>query len=130
MNESRHTIQKSLVLKAVLDLKNHPTAEDVYLRIAQDYSNISKATVYRNLNHLAESGDVLRIEMSNAPDRFDFRTDSHYHFKCSHCGQVSDVNLPFIPLNASKVQQDANFIIDGYDVIFKGKCKDCSAAFL
>ena len=50
--QKRNTIQRQLVISAVRSLSNHPTAEEVYNRIVLDYPDISKGTVYRNLNSL------------------------------------------------------------------------------
>ena len=47
--ERRNTIQKQLVLEAVAQLHNHPTAEQVYAQVVKEHPTISKATVYRNL---------------------------------------------------------------------------------
>lgn len=52
--ERRNTIQKDLVLKTVLELKHHLTAEEVYEFIKKDHPRIGKGTVYRNLGILAE----------------------------------------------------------------------------
>ena len=52
----RNTIQRQLVIAAVRFLADHPTAEEVYDRITMEYPDISKGTVYRNLNSLVESG--------------------------------------------------------------------------
>lgn len=47
-------------LKSYLDThRTHPTAETVYLDIKQEFPNISLGTVYRNLNLLAEMGEIL-----------------------------------------------------------------------
>ena len=56
----RNTIQRQLVIAAVRFLANHPTAEEVYDRITMEYPDISKGTVYRNLNSLVESGLLSR----------------------------------------------------------------------
>ena len=45
----RNTIQKDLILNAVNQLHNHPTAGDIYEFIHKDHPNIGKGTVYRNL---------------------------------------------------------------------------------
>ena len=43
--EKRNTIQKQLVLEAVAQLHNHPTAEQVYAQVVKAHPTISKATV-------------------------------------------------------------------------------------
>ena len=88
---SRNTKQRAVVLDAVRSLHNHPTSADIYDVVHRDHPNVSRATVYRNLSVLSERGEVLRIPVPNAADRYDFRCDSHFHAKCSRCGGVFDI---------------------------------------
>ena len=55
MTNSRNTIQRQLVLSAVRQLQNHPTADEVYQKVQKSCPTISRATVYRNLKLLANS---------------------------------------------------------------------------
>lgn len=87
--EKRNTVQKQLVLQAVRELQCHPTADEVYQHVAARHPSISKATVYRNLNSLAEDGLLRRVAMPDAADRFDFTVGPHYHIKCA-CWRPGD----------------------------------------
>ena len=91
----RNTIQCSLVLNAVNKLKNHASADEVYACITNDYPNISRATVYRNLDKLAKTGQIKKIEIPGEAERFDHLTHNHYHIKCLQCGQIFDVDMPY-----------------------------------
>ena len=70
--KNRNTLQRRLVLETVRRMRNHPTAEEIYLAIAAENPLISKATVYRNLKLLSEQGESLRIPIPDGADRFDF----------------------------------------------------------
>ena len=52
--ERRNTVQKDLVRNAVLTMKRHVTAEEVYEYVRQEHHGIGKGTVYRNLGILSE----------------------------------------------------------------------------
>ena len=45
MTNSRNTIQRQLVLSAVRQLQNHPTADEVYQEVQKNCPTISRATV-------------------------------------------------------------------------------------
>ena len=92
--KNRNTLQRRLVLETVRRMRNHPTAEEIYLAIAAENPLISKATVYRNLKLLSEQGESLRIPIPDGADRFDFHVAPHYHIKCRVCSQVFDVDMP------------------------------------
>lgn len=127
---TRNTIQRSLVLEAVKSLHNHPTSTDVYEVVRKQHPNISRATVYRNLGVLASHGDVLRVEVPNGADRYDYRCDDHFHAKCSVCGNVFDIEMPRDPALLKHVQNAHGFKIDGYDLTFTGVCPACQKAAL
>ena len=70
--QTRNTIQRQIVLQAVNQMHNHPTADAIYAFIAAQHPTISKATVYRNLNKLAAQGEILRVPVPTGADHFDF----------------------------------------------------------
>ena len=121
--QKRHTIQQALVLDAVKSLSTHPTADEVYSNVIKKCPGISKATVYRNLNTLAEEGKILRVAVANAPDRYDKTLGSHAHFLCRICGRVYDINMLYkLCFDESA---DDRFIVESYDLIVNGCCKKC-----
>lgn len=121
----RNTIQRRLVLQAVTELQTHPTAEDIYAHVAKDHPSISRATVYRNLSLLAEQGQVRRVSHLNAADRFDFELTPHYHFRCSRCGSVYDVALPYQADLLADVPNPDGFLFAGHEITFTGLCPHC-----
>lgn len=107
-------------------MANHPTADDVYRMVHEDYPSISRATVYRVLNKLAENGAVFKVNISNGADHFDHQTFKHYHAHCRVCGGVCDVNLnPIQLLEEGAVETDGDFTISGYSLQFDGVCGKC-----
>lgn len=121
----RTTIQNELVLDAVKQLQNHPTADEVYELVQATHPNISKGTVYRNLNRLAEEGKIRKIEIPDGPDRFDHDCTNHYHVRCCKCGRAFDVDMETVSDLTQKVKNTHGFEFLDYDIIFKGICPDC-----
>lgn len=121
----RNTIQRSLILESMNKLKCHPTAEEVYADIAKKHANISRATVYRNLNQLTECGEIRKIEIAGGADRYDDQCHDHYHVKCMKCGRVFDVDMETIPNLEKQVKDWQGFSFSGHDILFKGICPKC-----
>jgi Fe2+ or Zn2+ uptake regulation protein len=121
----RTTTQRSLVLETVRELKNHPTAEEIYDTIVRKYPHISRGTVYRNLNLLSDIGDIRKVEMPNGAYRFDHICHDHYHARCVSCGQVFDVEMDIIEDLDKSIKNAHGFEITGYDIFFKGTCPGC-----
>lgn len=124
----RNTIQRALILDAVNCLGCHATAEEIYNAVVREHPNISKATVYRNLNLLAEEGEIQKLEMPDGPDCFDHRLHRHYHAKCSRCGRVFDVEMDYMEDLARLVRNAHGFAIEGHNLVFTGICPACQQA--
>lgn len=122
---SRNTVQRTLVLDAVRSLHNHPTSADVFEQVRMKHPSISRATVYRNLSVLAERGDVLRVEVPNGADRYDFRNEPHYHAKCRLCGCVVDVEMPYQTDIARDIADAHGFAVESHQIVFSGLCSAC-----
>ena len=64
--QRRNTRQRKLVLDAVRQSYNHPTADEIYNVVRAQDDKISRGTVYRNLNLLADAGEILSIKTPGA----------------------------------------------------------------
>lgn len=126
--ERRHTIQKDMVLEAVQNLHSHATADEVYDYIRASHPTIGKGTVYRNLKVLSQEGSIRRIEIPNAPDRFDHRLDKHYHARCLRCHRTFDVDTAPLPDLMQQIRDFGGFDYQGVQVMFYGICPDCQAS--
>ena len=121
----RQTIQRSLVLKAVNKLQCHATADEIYEEIIKEHPNVSRATVYRNLNLLSETGHIRKIEITGGADCFDHICHDHCHVKCEKCGRIFDVDMEYVTGLEKNIRNDRGFSFTGYDIIFRGICPNC-----
>ena len=121
----RQTIQRSLVLKAVNKLQCHATADEIYDEIVKEHPNVSRATVYRNLNLLSETGHIRKIEIPGGADCFDHLCHDHCHVKCEKCGRIFDVDMEYVTGLEKNIRNDRGFSFTGYDIIFRGICPNC-----
>lgn len=123
--QTRNTVQRQIVLRTVQSMHDHPTAETIYEVVAKEHPSISKATVYRNLNQLAAQGAVRRVPIPSGADRFDFNVCDHYHVRCTKCGAVYDVRMPYLNNLIEQVEDASGVLVDRYDILFEGVCASC-----
>ena len=121
----RNTIQNTLVYEAVNKLQCHATADEIYDMIVQEHPTISRGTVYRNLNRLAEMGKIRKMEIPGGPDRFDHCCHDHCHVKCERCGRVFEVDMDYITGLEKNIRDTHGFAFTGYDILFRGICPEC-----
>lgn len=116
----RSTRQRRLILDAVKDSLNHPSASDIYATLAD--SGIGIATIYRQLSALVEDGEIGSFEYQGEV-RYDPIVQPHAHIVCSKCDKIWDVELPK-GINNLAPRNDSfeNFDVD---LTWKGVCNDC-----
>jgi Fur family peroxide stress response transcriptional regulator len=121
----RKTRQREAILSFLKHTSSHPTADQIYDEVRKSVPNISKGTVYRNLQVLKDDGGITELRLNGAVGRYEVKQKSHYHFRCELCGRVSDMDMP---VNKELDQQAANITglkISCHQLEFRGLCKDC-----
>ena len=124
----KYSNQRESIKNFLVTRYDHPTAETVYLNIRKEFPNISLGTVYRNLNLLAEIGEIQKLSPGIGPDRFDGNPAPHYHFICRHCGCVMDLTVSGLDHINILAGQDFDGEIEGHITYFYGSCPSCKAS--
>jgi len=124
----RNTRQRQVVLDELRQLTTHPTAAELHEIARQRLPRLSLGTVYRNLELLARSGQIRKLEGGSGQARFDGCLTRHHHVRCVHCGRVEDARgLPEDPVRV-EVRELAGYEIFGYRLELVGSCPDCSGS--
>lgn len=121
----KHSKQRDLIKEFLLTRKDHPTADVVYINVRQQNPNISLGTVYRNLTLLADIGEISRLRLGDGVDHFDADTSPHYHFICTDCGSVIDLEMDSIDQIDSLAGANFDGEIAGHVTYFYGSCGSC-----
>ena len=121
----RFTPQRQHVYNVLVQKRDHPTAEEVFIRSKREMPDISMATVYNCLDTLVECGLVRQVQLERGARAYCPNMREHCHFYCGQCGSVFDVDLP--AGSARAVHRPRGFRIDHYEIAVHGICSDCSA---
>jgi Fe2+ or Zn2+ uptake regulation protein len=121
----RCTVQRLVILEAVLDLDNHPTADDVFEVVKDRLPGVAKPTVYRSLEHLARLGVITKACHPGRATRFDPRIDVHHHLVCLHCNQIVDFENEALDRLAIPDTSGVGFEVSDYRVQLRGICSSC-----
>jgi Fur family peroxide stress response transcriptional regulator len=118
----RLTPQRQQVYDVLLQKRDHPTAEEVFIRAKKAMPEISHATVYNCLDALVKSGLARQVKVDRGATRFCPNMVEHGHFYCDDCGLVQDLELPAeIPC----VVVPKGFKATHHEVAIHGLCADC-----
>lgn len=126
----RYSKQRSLIMDVLRSTKTHLTAQWVYEQAKREMPSIGIATVYRNLNALAENGEIQKIISPGNVEHYDADTSDHWHMECMECGRIIDLKAEpeqFEELHKMIVKtfgiQDENVRIG--KTLLQGTCNAC-----
>jgi Fe2+ or Zn2+ uptake regulation protein len=123
------THQRQVILDEVMKNPDHPTADEIYERVRKRLPRISMGTVYRNLDMLASSGFISKLEPGLPQMRFDGKTKDHYHITCMRCGRIEDARIEPLDDTIESLENAlghlTKFGIFGHKLEFLGLCKLC-----
>lgn len=120
----RLTRQRREVYDALMEVRDHPTAAEVFIRVKHRMPSISLATVYNCLETLVQCGLVVQVNLERAPTRYCPNLREHGHFFCERCGSVVDVELS--PNDSARWNIPDGFIVTHQEISLKGICKTCA----
>ena len=121
----RHSIRPSVQRIAVLSHVaggSHPSAEEIYAGLSEQFPSLSRTTVYNALHLFVEKHLLRELEIESGCVRYDIAMqEPHSHFVCRRCGRIMDMRMP---------DGIADIVLPGYtiemsDVFLKGICPEC-----
>lgn len=108
---------------------DHLGVEAIAAGVRERVGHVSLQAVYEALHALTAAGLVRRIEPAGSPARFEGRVgDNHHHVVCRSCGAVADVDCAAGDAPCLTASEDHGFSIDEAEVIYWGRCPDCSTS--
>jgi len=118
-NKQRITKQQQVIHNYLKSVKTHPDVNTIYKEVRKRLPNISKGTVYRNLEQLKINGHVTEIFQNNIS--YDGDTSSHAHLICQQCKKILDV-FEFTKIKLKNIKAGK---INKYQLLFYGTCNQC-----
>ena len=86
----RVTPQRIAIFEAILQLNNHPTADNIIEYIKENHPNISVGTVYKVLDSLVENDLLYKVKTESGIMRYDPLDQSHHHLYCMETNRIED----------------------------------------
>lgn len=84
------TTQRIVILRAIIKLNNHPSAEQIYNYIKKKYPTISLSTVYNTLKTFTEKGLLQSVASTPGTSRYDIEINKHHHLFSEDSGRLED----------------------------------------
>lgn len=120
------TVQRRAILQSLASRSDHPTPDDVWSDVVARVPGVSRATVYRALDTLAQAGLILRASHPGSSARYDACVTRHHHLVCEKCGAMHDLTDPRLDAIEPPRLAGTGFRVKDYSVHFRGLCARCA----
>jgi Fur family ferric uptake transcriptional regulator len=121
------TKERFTVLKEVFSFHGHFEPEQLYFRMRDSGQKVSRASVYRTLNLLIESGLVEMVSRTDKGAIYEhtFGHRHHDHLICDSCGKVIEFYSGKIEKLQKEICRRNNFEGVSHILEIKGYCEKC-----
>ncbi|WP_410506805.1 Fur family transcriptional regulator [[Mycobacterium] appelbergii] len=107
----------------------HADTDSIIRAVRNELPDVSHQAVYDSLHALTAARLVRRIQPSGSVARYESRVgDNHHHVVCRACGAIADVDCAAGAAPCLTASEDHGFQIDEAEVIYWGRCPECSTA--
>ena len=104
----------------------HFTADDLLGESRRRRLGVTRATIFRSLDVLADLGVVERLDLPSGEHAFvACEPAHHHHVVCSSCGRTSGVADPGIERIAEAIGRETGYRIDAHRLELFGLCPAC-----
>ena len=123
----RWTSQRALIVREALETHDHFTAEELLELCRKKDPKVSRATVYRTLSVLEESGFVEGLETGDGGRRFEhvLGHEHHDHMVCLECEQIIEFRDDELERRQELAAKKVGFLIQRHSLRLYGRCKAC-----
>ncbi|MGV9182291.1 Fur family transcriptional regulator [Arcanobacterium canis] len=125
----RMTRQRTAITDLMKGTNAFKSAQEIHDMLAAEGSAIGLATVYRNLQTMAESGlvDVIRPgDSETAYYRYCADDHHHHHLICRRCSTTVELKTDMLESWADKVAAEHGFTQTSHSLEVWGLCSTCS----
>jgi Fur family ferric uptake transcriptional regulator len=124
----RLTKERKAVLEEIFSHQGHLEVEELSHSLRRKKTRASRATIYRTLDLLTESGIVRKVDLGHGHGHYELALDrpDHEHMICLECGKVIEFSDGDIHRSLDNLCKKKGFKRTSHRFQVFGYCKRCS----
>jgi Fur family transcriptional regulator, ferric uptake regulator len=122
----RRTTQREAIIEAAFGSEDHFSADDLLARAKAKESTVSRATVYRTLPLLCESGLLRELDLGRDHKFYDpnySRFPDHNHIICDDCDRIVEFTSREMSELEGRISSQLGFKLASQKVQLHGSCQ-------
>ena len=123
----RSTRQHEHVVAGLQKAHGAVSAQELFVELRSADTPVALATVYRQLQAMADAGEVDRLVRTNGESAYRLCAGGHHHhLVCDGCGRVEEVRDCHLEKWASALAKEHGFEHVEHSAEFRGLCAGCA----
>jgi Fur family ferric uptake transcriptional regulator len=122
----RVTREREAIAEAVLLNRGHFDVDELFLHLKAK-AGVSKASIYRTIPILIESGLLAAVYLENGHMHYErvYGRDHHSHLRCTACGRIFEFSVPELSFLEKNIAAQKKFKSEGHKFEIWGLCSEC-----
>lgn len=121
----RQTPERFAILDAVYETADHFDADELFIRLKQSGSRVSRATVYNTLDLLLECDLVVKHQFGQAQAKYEraYAYWQHDHLICLDCGHIYEFCDPRLQAIQDTISDIFGIEVSQHALHLYGRCR-------
>lgn len=123
----RNTPEREEIIKEIFTNHDHFDVDEIYLRLRQKGSKVSKASIYRNIPLILECGLIREAWHEDGHMHYEhiFGHGHHCHLRCIQCGKVVEFVEQELSAIERRLERKYDFKVVDHRLDVIGYCLRC-----
>lgn len=123
----RNTPEREEIIREIFANHEHFDVDELYLRLRDKKSKVSKASIYRNIPLIMECGLIKEVWHENGHMHYEhiYGHGHHCHIRCIKCGKVIEFVEKEMKAIETRLASEYDFEIVDHNLDITGYCSEC-----
>jgi len=124
----RNTPERETIIDEIFSAHDHFDVDDLFLRLRSKGKIVSKASIYRTIPLLIESGLIKEVYFADGHLHYEhiYGHKHHCHLRCICCGRIMEFADDEIVRIQNQIEETYGFVITSYRFELSGYCSQCA----
>jgi Fur family ferric uptake transcriptional regulator len=124
----RNTPERETIIDEIFAIHDHFDVDELFLRLRNKKKRISKASLYRTIPLLIDSGLIKEVYFENGHLHYEhiYGHKHHCHLRCVSCGRIIEFADDEIRTIQTRIGKKYDFAITSHRFELLGYCSQCA----
>jgi Fur family ferric uptake transcriptional regulator len=124
----RKTPEREQIIEEMFSIPDHFDVDELFLRLRNKKKRISKASLYRTIPLLIESGLIREVYFEDGHLHYEpiYGHKHHCHLRCTTCGKIIEFTDDAAIKIQKRISKQYGFVITAHRFELIGYCPQCA----